>query len=110
MLVNAGREVWVEREGRLERAPLSVDPVTVGHLIERVVAPLGRRIDRSSPIVDARLPDGARVHAVIPPLAVDGPCLSIRRFAHSCLPLAAFAPPEIVALLEDVVASARTSW
>ena len=49
-------------------------------LIERIVAPLGLRIDRSSPIVDARLADGSRVHAVIPPVAVDGPCLAIRRF------------------------------
>lgn len=105
VLVNAGRDVWVERAGRLERLALQVDPVTVGHLIERVVAPLGRRIDRSSPIVDARLPDGARFHAVIPPLAVDGPCLSIRRFTARDLPLSAFAAPGVVALLDEVVAS-----
>lgn len=105
VLVNAGREVWVERAGRLEQLALVVDPVTVGHLIERVVAPLGRRIDRSSPIVDARLPDGARFHAVIPPLAIDGPCLSIRRFTARDLPLSAFATPGVAALLDDVVAS-----
>ena len=84
---------------------ITLDPVTVAHLIERVVAPLGRRIDRSSPIVDARLPGGARVHAVVPPLAVDGPCLSIRRFAARSLPLAAFAVPEVVTLLDDVVSA-----
>ena len=105
VLVNAGRDVWIERDGRLERAAVTLDPVTVAHLIERVVAPLGRRIDRSSPIVDARLPGGARVHAVIPPLAVDGPCLSIRRFAARSLPLAAFAGPEVVTLLDEVVSS-----
>ena len=72
-------------------------------LIERIVAPLGLRVDRSSPIVDARLSDGSRVHAVIPPVAVDGPCLAIRRFAAGGVPLTAFAPPSVVALLVALV-------
>jgi pilus assembly protein CpaF len=103
VMVNAGRDVWIERAGRLERASTVVDATVTAHLIERVVAPLGRRADRSSPIVDARLPDGARVHAVVPPVAVDGPCLTIRRFAARPLPLAAFAPQSIVVLLRWLV-------
>ena len=64
VMVNGDRGVWVERDGHLEQVELVLDAATVLHLIERVVAPLGRRVDRSSPIVDARLPSGARVHAV----------------------------------------------
>ena len=60
---------------------LGLDAAAIVHLVERVVAPLGLRLDRSSPMVDARLPDGSRLHAVIPPLSVDGPCVTIRRFA-----------------------------
>lgn len=79
VLVNAGSDIWIDRRGILERVG-TLDVDRVDHLIERVLAPLGRRVDRSSPIVDARLPDGARVCAVLPPVAVDGPTLSIRRF------------------------------
>ena len=80
VMVNGPDRVWVERRGRLERVPMALDGPTIEHLIEKVVAPLGLRIDRSSPLVDARLPDGSRVNAVVPPLAVDGPCLTVRRF------------------------------
>jgi pilus assembly protein CpaF len=80
VMVNGGGAVWVDRGGRLERTDITVDEPTVLHLIERVLAPLGRHVDRADPIVDARLPDGSRVHAVVRPLAVDGPCLTIRRF------------------------------
>jgi pilus assembly protein CpaF len=59
-------------------------------LVERVLAPLGLRLDRSSPLVDARLPDGSRLHAAIPPLAIDGPCVTIRRFGASAVPLEGF--------------------
>jgi pilus assembly protein CpaF len=106
VMVNAGREVWVERAGRLERVEAALRPDLTEQLIERVVAPLGLRIDRTAPIVDARLSDGSRVHAVIPPVAVDGPCLSIRRFAMREVSLDAFAPPEVVGLLEESVADA----
>ncbi len=105
VMVNGDRGVWVERDGRLEQAELALDAATVLHLIERVVAPLGRRVDRSSPIVDARLPSGARVHAVVPPLAIDGPCLTIRQFATAAVPLAAFAEPPVIELLEAAVRS-----
>ena len=82
IMVNAADEVFVERAGRLQRVPLAfTSGRTVLGIIERIVAPLGRRIDESSPMVDARLKDGSRVHAVIPPLALKGPTLTIRKFA-----------------------------
>jgi pilus assembly protein CpaF len=102
VMVNGGA-VWVERAGRLERLPLRLDAAEVELLIERVVAPLGLRIDRMSPYVDARLPDGSRVNAVVPPLAVDGPCLTIRRFAARAIPLDLMAPAGVVALLRWAV-------
>lgn len=82
IMVNRHDEIYVERAGRLLRHPLSFtgDRAVMG-VIERIVAPLGRRIDESSPMVDARLKDGSRVNAVIPPLALKGPCLTIRKFA-----------------------------
>ncbi|MDP9072525.1 MAG: CpaF family protein [Actinomycetota bacterium] len=98
MVVGPGR-VWVERGGALHRVDMALDSSTTEHLIERVVGPLGLRVDRSSPMVDARLPDGSRVNAVVPPLAVDGPCLTIRRFAARAIPLQRFCPPGVAALL-----------
>ena len=98
VMVTGGR-VWVERAGALERVDLELEPAAVDHLIERVVGPLGLRVDRSSPMVDARLPDGSRVNAVVPPLALDGPCLTIRRFAAGFVPLAAFCHDRVAALL-----------
>ena len=100
IVVNAGRDVWVERAGRLERTPIHLAPGAAEHLVERIVAPLGLRADRTAPIVDARLPNGSRVHAVVAPLAVDGTCLCIRRFAPTTWPLDAFAPPDVVAQAE----------
>ena len=103
VMVNGPNEVWCERAGCLERVPLVLDAPTIEHLIEKVVGPLGLRVDRSSPLVDARLPDGSRVNAVVPPLAVDGPCLTIRRFGARPVPLEAFAPPAVVELLSWAV-------
>src|SRR3954468_22399661 len=81
ILVTTPRMVYVERGGRLERTSIEFkDDAHLLRIIERVVSRVGRRIDESSPMVDARLPDGSRVNAIIPPLAVDGPLLSIRRF------------------------------
>jgi pilus assembly protein CpaF len=102
VMVNAGRDIWIDRAGVLERAgTLSID--RVDHLIERVLAPIGRRVDRSSPIVDARLPDGARVCAVLPPIAVDGATLSVRRFAGDVRPLEAFTDAVGVSLCRRLV-------
>jgi pilus assembly protein CpaF len=81
ILVNGARSVWVDRNGRLTETNIRFkDDTHLLHVINRIVARIGRRVDESSPIVDARLPDGSRVNAIIPPLAIDGPILSIRRF------------------------------
>jgi len=81
ILVNGAKQIFVEREGRLESTSLRfIDDEHVLRVIRRILAHLGRRIDESSPMVDARLPDGSRVNAIIPPLALNGPCLSIRKF------------------------------
>ena len=90
VMVNAGRSVYVERAGRVEPVPVALDPATTVRLVERIIGPLGLRLDRAAPVVDARLPDGSRLHAVIPPLAVDGPCLTIRRFTAGGVDLAGF--------------------
>ncbi|MET0627510.1 MAG: CpaF family protein, partial [Acidimicrobiia bacterium] len=87
VMVNGPGRAFVERAGRLEPVVLGLDAATIVRLVERVVAPLGLRLDRASPMVDARLPDGSRLHAVIPPLAVDGPCVTIRRFGARVIPL-----------------------
>jgi pilus assembly protein CpaF len=86
ILVTTPRLIYVERGGKLERTNIEFkDDAHLMRIIERVVSRVGRRIDESSPMVDARLPDGSRVNAVIPPLAVDGPLLSIRRFGSDPL-------------------------
>src|SRR5207248_8711279 len=88
VLVNSADKVWVERGGKLELTSIRFrDDAHLLHTIRRIVARIGRRIDESSPMVDARLPDGSRVNAIVPPLALDGPSLSIRRFGAR--PLAA---------------------
>jgi pilus assembly protein CpaF len=82
ILVNGARDVFVERRGKLEQTSVIFrDDAHLLQIIERIVSQVGRRVDESSPMVDARLPDGSRVNAIIPPLALDGPVLSIRRFA-----------------------------
>ncbi|MFY9451821.1 MAG: CpaF family protein, partial [Bacillota bacterium] len=86
IMVNGPNQIYVERNGLLELTDhkfTSNDEVK--RIIERIVSPLGRRIDESSPAVDARLPDGSRVHAIIPPLAINGPTLTIRKFSKSML-------------------------
>jgi pilus assembly protein CpaF len=83
ILVNGFREVYVERGGILEETQIMFkDNSHLSHIIDKIVSAVGRRVDESSPMVDARLPDGSRVNVIIPPLAVDGPHLSIRRFGH----------------------------
>lgn len=86
IMVNRFDEIYIERGGRLERNPtiFTSDRAVLG-VIERIVAPIGRRIDESSPMVDARLRDGSRVNAIIPPLAIKGPALTIRKFARRAL-------------------------
>lgn len=86
VLVNGPKMVFVERNGVLEETDLTFsDNTDVMRIIERIVAPLGRRVDESSPMVDARLPDGSRVNVIIPPLSLVGPCISIRKFSKTAL-------------------------
>lgn len=82
IMVNGPHQVYIERKGKLELSRTTFyDDAHVLHIIEKIVAPLGRRIDESQPMVDARLPDGSRVNAIIPPLALNGPILTIRKFS-----------------------------
>jgi pilus assembly protein CpaF len=114
VMVNGPGEVWVERAGRIERARASFDSAEeLMHAIERILAPLGRRVDEASPLCDARLPDGSRVNVVIPPLSLEGPCLTIRRFRRQGFSLEELVqsrtlPGELAALLADCV-QARAS-
>ena len=86
ILVNRYNQVYIERNGKLEPTGLTFkDDQHLMQIIDRIVSRVGRRVDESSPMVDARLPDGSRVNAIIPPLAVDGPALSIRRFGRDPL-------------------------
>jgi pilus assembly protein CpaF len=83
ILVNGAKEVYVERAGLLEETKIMFkDDAHLMHIIDKIVSAIGRRVDESSPMVDARLADGSRVNVIIPPLAIDGPHLSIRRFGH----------------------------
>jgi pilus assembly protein CpaF len=83
IMVNAHDRIYVERAGRLERTPASfVDNAHLLRIIDKIVSQVGRRVDESSPMVDARLPDGSRVNAIIPPLALRGPTLTVRKFAR----------------------------
>lgn len=109
ILCNTYRDIYVERFGLLEKTSLRFrDDSHLMNIIDRIVSHVGRRIDESTPMVDARLSDGSRVNAIIPPLALDGPMLSIRRFAASPLKAEdlinnATLTPEIVELLEGCV-------
>lgn len=81
IVVNGPNQVFVERSGLLDEVPVRfMDDAHVIRVIQRILAPLGRRVDESTPMVDARLPDGSRVNAIIPPIALNGPCVSIRKF------------------------------
>lgn len=109
IMVNGAKNIYVERKGKLFRVPLTFENADhVMRIIERIVAPLGRRIDESSPYVDARLPDGSRVNAVIPPISLVGPVLTIRKFAKNPITvdqLISFGTltPEAVQFLEACV-------
>jgi pilus assembly protein CpaF len=88
VMVNGAKNLYIEREGKIHRVPVSFESDEhVMRIIDRIVAPLGRRIDESSPYVDARLPDGSRVNAVIPPISLVGPVLTIRKFAKNPITL-----------------------
>lgn len=102
VMVNRGTEVWVDRGGRLEQVG-DLRAGAVEAILERALAPLGRRLDRHAPAVDARLPDGSRLCAVIAPVAVDGTTVSIRRHRRRPVPLDRFAAPPVVHVLRELV-------
>ena len=86
IMVNGPNRIFCERDGLISRSNLRfVDDNHVHRVIQRILAPIGRRLDESSPMVDARMPDGSRVNAIIPPIALDGPCISIRKFRRDLL-------------------------
>ena len=106
VMLNAGGLAYVERGGVLEPVPVVLEEREVVRLARRVLAPLGLRLDRSAPIADARLPDGSRIHAVLPPVAPDGAHLTIRRFGRRPSTLAGFRVDDAAAtLLTSAVAS-----
>src|SRR5947208_169268 len=99
VMVNGRGPVWIERHGTLEETEVRLTPRTVFQFIERVIAPLGLRVDRTSPLIDARLSDGSRVNVVIPPFAIDGPCITIRRFGARVIALDELASAGVAELL-----------
>jgi pilus assembly protein CpaF len=106
VLLNGPGRAWMERAGRLEPLGVDLDEDGLRTLVERVIAPLGLRLDRGSPILDARLPDGSRLHAVTAPVALDGTCVTIRRFPAQAYRLADFAAgPDLERLLRWAVAA-----
>lgn len=113
ILVNSYHQIYVERRGRLELTDVTfTDEKHLLRIIDKIVGLVGRRIDESSPMVDARLPDGSRVNAVIPPVALDGPMVSIRRFAHIPLKMENLTgdtlktlTPEMAMMLEGLIKS-----
>ncbi len=113
ILVNGPGEIWIERVGHLERTTVEfADGAAIAAAVERVIAPLGLRLDHASPVVDARLPDGSRLHAVLPPVAPDGPIVAIRRFTNVVDSLEALGDmgalsPEGIECLRSAVADRR---
>ena len=112
ILVNSYSNIYIERRGKLEKTTISFkDDEHLRRVIERIVSTVGRRIDEAQPMVDARLPDGSRVNAIIPPLALDGPILSIRRFGTNPLRMPALiengALTKEIAILFEMCVRAR---
>ena len=112
ILVNSYSSIYIERRGKLQKTAISFkDDEHLRRVIERIVSTVGRRIDEAQPMVDARLPDGSRVNAIIPPLALDGPVLSIRRFGADPLRMAALiengALTKEIAILFEMCVKAR---
>ena len=106
VMINGGSEVWVERNGRLEHVD-TVSQTETRSFIERTLLPLGRRIDITAPVVDARLGDGSRMCAVIEPIAIDGPCVSVRRFSAKRITISDFACQQVAEILQQLVFDRR---
>ncbi len=103
-----GTDIRIERNGVISSFDHELSINGLNLIIERMLGPLGLRLDRLNPIVDARLPDGSRVNVVGPELAIDGPLVSIRRFAPNILPLEAFGPPDVANLMSRLVGERRS--
>lgn len=108
IMVNGDGKVWVERDGQLTCTDKTLSPETTMQLIRRLASNVGRRIDRTEPSVDVRLFDGSRLHAIIPPLSVDGPCLTIRRFGARAVDLNEFANDDAEQILRKAVVGEQT--
>jgi pilus assembly protein CpaF len=115
ILINGPQHIYIERGGQLERSAVRfINDAHVLRVVRRMLAPLGKRLDEASPMVDARLPSGSRVNAIIAPLALDGPCVSIRKFRQEAMTsqdLVALGslPTALMALLERVVVERRNT-
>ena len=108
IMVNQPDDVWIESGGVMHRVDCRISAEQIERCIQRIIGPLGLRIDRNAPYVDARLADGSRIHAVIPPLCVDGPSFTIRKFSKVAVPLREFTGPSTAAFLQDAVQRRRT--
>lgn len=102
IMVNGPGPVWIERAGLVSPTEVVLDAGDVRLIVDRIIGPLGLRLDRLVPFADARLPDGTRVHVAVPPMALDGPYVTLRRFPADPIPLTAFGSPDVVALLREV--------
>lgn len=102
VMVNAGGRLWIERDGRLETCG-EIAPESLDGFVERLLTTIGRRLDRTQPIVDARLADGSRVCVVVPPVAVDGMCLSIRRFGVRAIEIEEMTDTATLSVIRDLV-------
>ncbi len=108
IMINGPGPVWVDRGRRLEPTTVALDEHDLTLVTERILDPLGLRVDRSSPFVDARLADGSRVNIIVPPLALDGMIVTIRRFAPVAVDIGEFGDDAVVDLLASAVAERRT--
>jgi len=108
VMANGAGPVWIERAGQLEQSKVSLDDATLRLIVERIVAPLGLRADRTMPLVDARLSDGSRVHIAVPPLALDGPYLTIRKFAAQPFEVDDFCDAQVASLLRQAITERRS--
>ena len=108
IMVNGPNQGWIERRGELSRCDVTLSGEAIERAVERMLAPLALRVDRLHPIVDARLADGSRVHVVVPPLAIDGPYVTIRRFRPQRFHLDEFAGFATVELLQRAVKERRS--
>ena len=107
VMINGPGPVWLERDGTVVQSGIELSADELRLVVERVVGPLGLRLDRMLPFADARLPDGSRVHVAIPPMALDGPYVTIRRFSRETLPLHAFGDPAVTDILRAAVTAQR---